>query len=125
MEDVHVLCFDAARRVEHKYANVAVFDGPYGAHDAVELEVFGDFVFSSDSGCVDEIKVKPELAEACVDAVARGSGYLGDDVAVFADERVDDAAFACVWSPDDGETGYLFFDDFWIFLRKHVYEGVE
>lgn len=46
------------------------------------------------------------MSYACVDRVACGAGYLGHDVAVFADEGVDDRALACVRASYYGEAWY-------------------
>ena len=39
-----------------------------------------------------------------VDGVARSARYVGDDVALFADEGIDERGLTCVGSADDGDT---------------------
>ncbi len=104
LEDVHVLSLNAARGVEHEDANVGVLNGADGTHHGVELKVFRHLVLAADAGSVDEVEVETELVEARVDGIACRAGNLRHDVAVLADEGVDDRTFACVWTPNDSET---------------------
>ena len=107
LEDVHVLRLDATSGVNHEDAHVAVFYGTNGAHHAIKLQVFRHLVLSAYAGGVDEIEVEAELIESRVYAVARGSGYLRDDVAILAEESVYDAGLARVRTAHDGETRKL------------------
>ena len=53
----------------------------------------------------DEVEIEAKLIETCIDAVARGARNLGHDVAVLADESVDDARLTGVRTSHDGEAG--------------------
>ena len=104
-EYVEVLPLDAAGGIEHEDADVGILDGADGAHDGVELKVFADLVLLADAGGIDKVEVEAELVVAGVDAVAGGAGDVGDDVALLADEGVDDGALADVGTAYDGKAG--------------------
>lgn len=106
-EDIDVLRFDATGGVDHEDADVGGFDGSDGTYYGVVFDVLVDFVLFAYAGCVDEIEVEAELVVARVDAVASGSGNVGDDVALLADEGVDDRGFAGVGTAHDGKLGYV------------------
>lgn len=88
-EDADVLCLDAACGVNHEYADVGGLDGADRADYRVVLDILVDLVLLADAGCVDEVEVEAELVVARVDGVACRAGDVGDDVAVLADEGVD------------------------------------
>ena len=53
LKDVHVLRFHAACRIEHEYANIAVFYGTYRSHHAIELKILAHFILAADACGVD------------------------------------------------------------------------
>ena len=104
LEDVHILAFDAAGGVNEQDAHVGVFDGADGAHHAVELKVFRHLVLLADTRRVHEVEVEAELVVAREDGVACGAGNVGDDVAVFSDEGIDERTLAGVGTSHHRET---------------------
>ena len=106
LENVEVLTFYSTCGIEHEDADIRIFNGPDGAHYGIEFKVFGDFVFASDAGCVDEVKIETEFVETCKDAVARGTSDVCYDVAVYSKESIYYAAFSGIGAAYYGETGY-------------------
>lgn len=105
----------------HEDADVAVLDGADGSHHAIELQVLAHLVFASDACRIDEVEVEAKLVVARVDAVAGGSCYLGDDVAILADEGVDDARLADIGASHDGEARQVVVD----LLLGHVLQFLQ
>ncbi len=89
-EDIGVLCFYAACGVNHQYADIRSLDGADRANHRVILNVLVDLLLLAYAGGVDKVEVKPVFVVAGVDAVAGGAGDVGDYVAVFAYESVDE-----------------------------------
>lgn len=118
-EDVDVLSLDTACGIHHQDADVAVLDGADAAHHAVELEVLADLLFLADTGSIHEVEVEAELVVAGIDAVAGGTGDVGDDVALLADEGIDEAALAHVGTSHNGKAGdVLLHPD--VFVRREL-----
>ena len=103
LEDIHILSLDASCGVNHQDADIRVLDGTDRAHHTVELEVFRHLVLTTDAGSIDEIEVEAELVVFGVDAVSGSAGNIGYDVAVFADEGIDDARLTGIGATHDGE----------------------
>ena len=125
LEDVHVLCLNAACGVNHEDADVAVLNGTDGAHDAVELQVFGHLVLTPYACRVDQVEVEAELVVAGVDGVARGTGNVGHDVTLLADKGIDEARLAGVGTSHDGETGNALLQIVARLLGQHLQYFVE
>ena len=102
-----------------------MLDGTDGAHHGVELQVLRHLVLAAYTGGIDEIEVKAKLVKPCVDTVAGGAGNLGDDVAVFADEGIDDAALAGIGAAYDGKAGDIVFHILLGLQGQTVEDGVE
>ena len=107
LENVHVLAFDTTGGIEEQNADIGVFDGTNGAHHAVKLQIFGHFVLLADTGCVDEVEVETELVVFRENRVAGGAGDICDNVAVFADEGIDERAFAGIGAANDRKAGNI------------------
>ena len=104
-EDIGVLALDASGGVDHQDADVGSLDGSDRADHRVVFDVFVDLLLLADTGCVDQIEVEAEFVVARIDGVACGTGHIGNDVAVFADEGVDERRFAGVGASHYGESG--------------------
>ena len=89
-EDVGVLSLDAAGGVNHQDTHIGRLDCADGAYHRVIFYILGDFLLLAYSGGVDQVEVEAELVVASVDGVACGAGDVGHDVAVLADEGVDE-----------------------------------
>ena len=89
-EDIKVLALDTAGGVEHEDTYVGVLNSADGANDRVILEIFVDLATLADTSGIDEVEVHAELRVVRVDRVARGACYVGDDVALLADEGIDE-----------------------------------
>ena len=96
LEDVHVLRLDASRGINHEDAHVTVLNAADAAHHRIKLKILGNFILSTDAGCVDQVEIKSKLVKPRIDTVTRGAGYFGHDVAVLTDEGIDDATLAHV-----------------------------
>ena len=96
LEDVHVLRLDTARGIDHEDANVAVLYGADGAHDAVELQIFRNFVLAADACSVNKIEVETEFGIAGINGVAGSAGNLSDNVAVLTDKSIDNATLTSI-----------------------------
>ena len=88
-ENIEILPFDAACGVDHEYAYIGVFDGAYRPYDRVVFDVFVYFPFFAYAGGIDDIEVESEFIVTGIYRVASRSGYIGNNVSVFADESVD------------------------------------
>ena len=106
-EDVSILTFDASSGINHEHAHVGVFDSTNASNHRVILDILVHLGFFAYAGSVDEVKVESELVEACVDAVASGSGNVGYDVTLFADEGVDNRRFSGIRASNNGKARYV------------------
>ena len=104
LEYVHILRLYTASSVKHEYAHVRILNGAYRAHHRIELQVFRHLVLTAYTGGVYEIEIESELIEASVNRVACSACYLSHDVAILADESVDNRALACVRTTYNCET---------------------
>lgn len=84
------MLFHAAGGVEEQYGYVAAFDGFFGAQGAVVFDAAVDFCPFAETGGVDEDEFFFVAGEGAVDGVAGGAGYVGDDVALCAEQGVDE-----------------------------------
>ena len=77
-----------------------MLDGPDGAHDRVELQVFVHLGLLAYAGGVDQHELVAELVVVGFDAVAGGAGDGGDYVPLLAEQGVGEGRFAHVRLPD-------------------------
>ena len=98
------MALDATCRIQHQYADVGVLDRPNGANDRVVLQILIDLATLTYPCGVDEVEVHAELRIMRVDRVTCRPSDVGDDVTLFADERIDEGRLPCVRTSDDGDT---------------------
>ena len=101
LENVHILSFNSARSIQKKNADVRIFDGTNGAHDGIKFQILRHLVFLADTSSVNQEEVKAEFGVTRQDAVARCAGNVCDDMAVFPNKGIDDAALSDIWTPND------------------------
>ena len=101
---VEVLRFESLLCVEHQDADIGVLDGTYRTHYRVELEILHFATLLAHAGRVDQIEVHAVLVVSRVDRIARGAGYVGDDVALLAQQGIGHRRLADVGTADDGYT---------------------
>ena len=106
-EDVHILCLDAARGVDHQHAHVGGLDGADGADHRIVLDVLVHLVLLAYARRVDKVEVEAVFGVARVDAVAGGARDIGHNMALGADESVDYRRLARVRAADDGKLRQL------------------
>ena len=125
LEDVHVLRLDTARGIDHEDANVAVLYRADGAHDAVELQIFRNFVLAADACGVNKIEVETEFGIAGINGVAGSAGNLSDDVAVLTDKSIDNARLAYIGTPYNSKAGDVLVYNLIVFLGQFLHNKIQ
>ena len=82
-----------------------MLDGADTAHHGIELQVFGDLTLLADACGIHQHELVTELVVVGLDAVAGGSGYRGDDIALLAQKGVGKGALAHVRLAHDCDSG--------------------
>ncbi len=118
-QDVEVLRFQTAFRIQHHQANVGFFHGTNSTHHGVEFQVFFHFGFFADTGGIDQDKFLAEFVVRGVNRVAGGTCNGCYDVSLFPQQGIHQRGFAHIRTSDDGKLGQCGFQRFFIFNMFH------
>src|SRR2546421_4394129 len=99
-----ILIDQALARIDEHERDVRPLGGREGAQLGVVLDPLALPALAAEAGGVDEHEVTVSAVEESVDCVTRGSGLLGDDYALLAEERVQEARLPDVRAAEDGDT---------------------
>ena len=80
-----ILPFDTACGVDHEYAYVGVFDGARISRMTGSIRCLRLLSLFAYAGGIDDIEVESEFIVTGIYRVASRSGYIGNNVSVFAD----------------------------------------
>ena len=86
--DLRVLLGDAVARVDHDQAHIRALDGELCTHDGELLDAVVHAGLAADAGGIDKDILAVFVLKAAVDAVARRTGDVADDDALFAEDEV-------------------------------------
>ena len=123
--DLRVLLGDAVARVDHDQAHIRALDGELCAHDGEFLDAVVHAGLAADAGGVDKDVFAVFILKAGVDAVARRTGDVADDDALFAEDEVHERGLADVRLADDGDAGVVRVRVGGVLGRKMLQAGVE
>lgn len=100
---VQILPLKPLLRIDQQHANVAFIDAANGSKRAVKFKLVLDLLALSKARCVHKVEIESEHVVAGVHAVAGGAGDVSDDVALLAEQGVDQRGLPHIWAADDGD----------------------
>ena len=80
VENVNILAFDTACRVNQQHANIGIFDGSNRTQHRVKLQIFMNFGLFTHAGRINQVKIMAVFGVTGVNRVARCSGHLGHNI---------------------------------------------
>ena len=89
LEDIHILRLDTTCCIQHKNTNVRVLNTSDRTHNAIELQVFTHLVLTTNTSCINKIKIKAKLRIASIDTIAGCTCNLGNNITILANEGID------------------------------------
>ena len=123
--DLRVLLRDAVARIDHDQAHIRALDGELCAHDGEFLNAVVHAGLAPDAGGIDKDILAVFILKAGVHAVARRTGDVADDDALFAEDEVHERGLADVRLADDGDAGIVRVRIVRVLGREMLQAGVE
>ena len=95
-------------RIQQKYNHVGAFNGLKRLNNGELFDCLKHFAFAAQTSGIDQSVIAILILELDLDGVARGSGHVKSDQAIFADQRIDQRALACVRTAGDRNFNLVF-----------------
>src|SRR4030042_3383932 len=74
-KNIDILSLTSCLRINHEQADIGIFNGPYGTHYRIKLNVFAYLTLFADTGGIHQEKVVTEFIVSCIYGVACRSGH--------------------------------------------------
>ena len=123
--DGQILVDEALARVDEHERDVGALGGRERAQLRVVLDPLALLALAAEPGGVDEHEGAVAALEHGVDRVARRAGHLGDDHALLAEQRVQEARLADVRPAEDRDADRLLADLLRAAAGEHRHDRVE
>ena len=104
-----VLLGKADGGIHQDQGHTAALHGSQGAHHHIPLQTVGDVAALAQTGGVGKDELAVGIVHRGVDGIAGGTGLIGHDHAVLAQDAVGQAGLAHVGAADDGHRDAVLF----------------
>ena len=91
-----ILTFKSTCGIHHQKNDIGIFNGTNGTHYRIKLNIFFDFIFTPDTGSINQIKFLIKFIVTRSYRITSSAGNIRNNVTLLTQQRINQCGLSCI-----------------------------